>query len=123
IPGGSDALKEAAALVKDDDWARAIERWGEAYEASGGKVKGEAALNLAVASERSGDLSLARQWVGLAKAAWEGGPVVKYASELERRWNVNEKVATRTSRALEEGVTESAADLPLALPARRETSE
>lgn len=122
MPGGSPELKEAGAAIKADDWVKGIQIWGDVFDSSEAKVKGKAALNLAVAAERSGDMGLAREWLALAAEHWGGGAVTDYQAVLERRWAANEKVTRMDSTSMSERPETPDAEAALAIPAEKAAS-
>ncbi|MFK7929070.1 MAG: DUF6340 family protein [Myxococcota bacterium] len=83
---GDDTLKLAKNRVKAMDWAGAADLWQELYEKSPEpKVRGRAAYNLALASEREGDLRNAASWATEGAVLLANGKSRSYRALLERR--------------------------------------
>ena len=62
-PGAGDEMESAHRLVQGQRWHRAAGIWQEVYERSDKRrTRGRCAFNLAVASERAGDLDKAIYW-------------------------------------------------------------
>ena len=77
--GGCVEMRDAAVYVKEGDWEGAKALWLSLYEhRKSGKVKARAALNLALASEMTGDLDAARKWLD------EAGKRVELGSDEDR---------------------------------------
>lgn len=80
--GGCVEMRDAAVCVNEGDWEGAKALWLSLYEhRKSGKVKGRAALNLALASEMLGNLEEAKKWMDEAKKYAEPG------SDEERVWS------------------------------------
>lgn len=79
--GGCVEMRDAAVCVNEGDWEGAKALWHSLYgKRKSGKVKGRAAINLALASEMLGKLDEARKWLDDAKKYVGSG------SEEEQVW-------------------------------------
>lgn len=85
--GSGDAtLKLGKNHVKAMDWAGAADLWQTMFEQNPEpKLRGKAAFNLALASEREGDLRNAASWATEAAVLLANGKSRSYRSLLERR--------------------------------------
>ncbi len=77
---GSDRLKQAAGSVKNQDWEKAQQLWRADLAHKETKVRQRAAVNLAIAKERQGELSEALEILNQYKS----GPESKAVSILSQ---------------------------------------
>lgn len=64
---GSDVLKSTAKLVKYNNWEKATDAWDKEAKSADPKVAMRSSYNMALASEKAGQLDLAIQWAERAR--------------------------------------------------------
>ncbi|MDF1562803.1 MAG: DUF6340 family protein [Deltaproteobacteria bacterium] len=83
---GHPLLQDAKRHVRASDWAGAVRIWSQlAGETGDPKLKGKAHFNLALASERTGDLDHAVELAQQAAVELANGRARSYQTALERR--------------------------------------
>lgn len=81
---GSPVLKSTAKLVKYNNWETATNNWDKEAVSSDPKVAMRASYNMALASEKAGQLDLALQWAN--RAAQMGDKrAMRYVQVLQQR--------------------------------------
>lgn len=88
---GSPEMKQAARLVKYNNWKAAADIWNKQATSSDPKVARRASMNMALAAEQTGDIDLAIQW---AERAVQMGDrrAPRYVQILQMRKWQNEKL-------------------------------
>jgi hypothetical protein len=81
---GSPKLKAASKLVRYSNWQAATDTWNSEATSSDPKVARRASYNMALASERAGDLDLAIQWAQRAQQLGEKR-AARYIMILQQR--------------------------------------
>lgn len=81
---GSPKLKSAAKLVRYQNWQTATDTWNSEATSSDPKVARRASYNMALASEKAGDLDLALQWAQRAQQLGEKR-AARYIMILQQR--------------------------------------
>lgn len=88
---GSPVLKSTAKLVKYNNWETATNNWDKEAKSSDPKVAMRASYNMALASEKMGQLDLALQWAN--RAAQMGDKrAMRYVQILQQRQNDQKKL-------------------------------
>jgi hypothetical protein len=81
---GSDVLKSTAKLVKYNNWETATNKWDKEAKSSDPKAAMRSSFNMALASEKAGQLDLAIQWANRA-AEMGDKRAMRYVQVLQQR--------------------------------------
>lgn len=92
--GVKDEMKQAARLVRGNNWDKAADIWKKIAERPGvsNKAAGRAAYNMAVAAEMHGELDVALEWAQKAWTSYGNKQARNYINVIKIRMNDERKV-------------------------------